>query len=226
MKTNPFAAGAFLVASLAICALFGWGYHQKQLREAAEALVTQTQVELEGARQAILVAPKEIIKYVPSTPTAVKEAVKKGRMTPILGGKVVATSDTIAIPCPEPTANTSSNAPPPAEAPRFANVQFGLTGEVFVGKIKGGPVETTATLKGTVFSDWGYNAAVNFKPENVALDVVFSKDVSKAIEEYEQPWIKKHTALMCPGVGVTYNPLDTGRPVNVGVTCSYGFVWF
>ena len=235
---NPFAAGGFLVISLTILTLIGYSIHQKDLRVKAEAALVEAGVELEGAKKAILVAPKEIIKFV-EVPSAVKAAVKTGAMTPIAAGKVTATSDTILVPCPDPSlrkgqvdkADNSdtiifSDSPPPKPDPTTVPLTFGLTGEVFLGAIKHGAIEHTVSLKATVWGNDGWHSTVPFKPENVAFDVVFSKEVQEAIEEHEQPWLKRHTALMCPGVGVVYNPLDTGRPVNVGLVCAYGFTWF
>lgn len=235
---NPFLAGGFLVVSLTILALIGYSIYQKDLRLDAEAALVEAGVELEGAKKAILVAPKEIIKFV-EVPAAVASAVKKGVMIPIAAGKVTATSDTIIVPCPDLSLRKGqldeadkgsildgSNTPPPTVLTPSVNLTFGLTGEVFLGAIKHGAVEHTVSLKATVWSDAGWHSDVPFKPENVAFDVVFSKEVQEAIEEHSQPWFKKHTSLMCPGVGVVYNPLDTGRPVNVGLVCAYGFTWF
>ena len=225
---HPLAAFAFLVISLTILTLIGYSIHQKDLRVRAEAALVEAGVELEGAKKAILVKPKEIIKFV-EVPAAVKAAVKTGAMTPIAAGKVTAVSDTVEVPCPQPKTDDTvifSDTPLPKPDPTTVPLTFGLTGEVFLGAIKHGAIEHTISLKATVWSADGWHSTVPFKPENVDFDVVFSKEVQEAIEEHEQPWIKRHTALSCPGIGILYNPLDVTRPVNVGITCSYGLVWF
>lgn len=221
MKT-PFYAGLVLVVSLTIMGLVAYINHQKGLLQAIQATATEQALELAGAKRALEVKPKEVVRFV-EVPAAVKEAVKNGSLTPVTAVRIVATTPTLAVPCPEPPVDPG--APREAAVPRFANIRFGLTGEVFIGKVKGGAVEATTSLKGTVFGDNGFSAPLEFKPEDVAISVVFSKEISRAIEAYQEPWLKKHTAFACPGIGITYNPLNA-RPVDLALTCGYSMVWF
>lgn len=221
MKT-PFYAGLVLVVTLTIMGLVAYTNHQKSLLQALQATATEQALELAGAKRALEVKPKEVVRFV-EVPAAVKEAVKNGSLAPVTAIRIDATTPTLSVPCPEPP---SDPGPPGAvEVPRFANIRFGLTGEVFVGKVKSGAVEATVTLKGTVFGDNGFSAPLDFKPEDVALGIVFSKEISRAIEAYQEPWLKKHTAFACPGIGITYNPLNA-RPVDLALTCGYSLVWF
>ena len=224
---SPFLALGFLIISLTILALIGYSIHQKDLRVAAEAALVEAGVELEGAKKAILVAPKEIIKFV-EVPAAVASAVKKGAMTPIAAGKINATSDTIEIPCPEPPPDSTiiySDSPLPKPKYTTTPLTFGLTGEVFLGAIKHGAIEHTIALKGTVWNDDGWNSDIAFKPENVAFDVVFSKEVKEAIEEHSRPFFQRHFRFTFPAVTLGYNVFDPSRPVVASVGASWGYVW-
>lgn len=222
-------AGALLAVILALCALFGWGYYQRNRAEKAEATLIEQQAELEGAKKALLVAPKEVVKFV-EVPVAIARAVKSGMLTPVAAGKFEVTSDVVSIPCPPPVRlddeSVSKGLAPVADKPAQVDIVFGLTGEFFIGKIKHGAVEYTSTFKATVRSvDDSWHSDVPISEENVAFTVKVNEDIAKAVDAYNQPWAKKHLKFMCPGIGVTYNPLDTVRPVNVGISCSYGFVW-
>jgi hypothetical protein len=224
MRPNPWLALGFLVITLTIFSLIGYAIHEKDLRQEAEASVVARDLELAGAKAAIVASPREVVKFV-TVPAAVTAAVKHGTLVPVASGKIEAKSDVFLVPCPLP--EYRPGAQPSAKEPHTNGVAltFGLTGEVFLGKIKYGKVETTATFKGTAWSDT-WQSDVVFAPENTHFDVKFSDEVAKAIEQYSRPWLKKHMALACPAIGVTYNPLDTTRPVNAGITCGYGFVWF
>lgn len=219
-------AGTFLVVSLTILGLIGWGFHQRNLKVAAEAAYTQQSVELEGAKRALLAKPSEVVKFV-EVPAAVTKAVKSGAMLPIAATKVEATSTPVMIPCPEPPEVTPTK-PEETVAVHHTNpVTFGLTGEFFIGKIKGGAVEHTSTLKGTVWmdatdTDPAWNSDIEFKPENVKVDVRVSKDIAAAVEAYEQPWTKKHLRFACP---VVFAGLDIDGQINGGIGCAYGVVW-
>jgi len=226
---NELKAGLFLAAVLTIAALIGWGYHQKTLREKAEAAYTEQSVELAGAKKALLVTPKEVVKFV-EVPAAVKAAVKSGVLAPIAAGKLSATSNVVNIPCPPsvpldaPSLSEGQEVKP--DSPPQVAVTFGLTGEIFIGKIKGGAVEHTSTFKATVRAvDDSWNSDITFEPENVVFDVKVSKEVAQAMDAYNKTWLQKHMRFMCPGVGIVYNPLDPTRPVQVGISCSYGVVW-
>jgi hypothetical protein len=219
-------AGIFLVVSLTIMALVGWGFHQRNLREKAETAYIEQTVELEGAKRALLAKPKEIVKFV-TLPPAMQKAVKQGRVTPIAAAKIGATSGTVTVPCPEPVRSTDESFTKgnnlKADIPTTATsteITFGLTGELFIGKVKGGAVEYTSNFKATVWSNDGWSSDVPFAPENVVFDVKVSTDIAKAIEVYEKPWAAKHLKFMCPGIFVGYNGELTG-----GVGCGFGVVW-
>lgn len=216
-------AGTVLIVALTFLSMCGYGLHQRNLRRAAEAKVLEVSVELAGAHKALEAKPKEVVKFV-EVPVPIKEAVKKGTLTPILAAKGTAKSETFVVPtCPEPV-SVSDVTDAPTETP-VEPAWVVLHGDIFVGKIKFGAPIWTATLGGG-YHQGDYHTNIVFKPENINLDMRVSEEIGRAVEEYEKPWIKKHTALMCPGVGVTYNPLDSTSPVNVGVQCAYGFVWF
>ena len=227
----------FLVISLSLLGLWSYGVHQRTLREAAEAAYTQQSVELEGAKRALLATPKDVAALT-TLPPAVKDAVKAGRIVPIIAGRVIAKSNAIQIPCPEvvrPTDdsvskgialkadNEGATSPQePSTGPVSIPVTFGLTGEFFVGKIKGGAVESTNTLKATIWSDGppSWHSDVDFDPANVKVDIQVSTEIAKAVEAYEKPWTARHLKFMCPGVFVGYNGAITG-----GVGCGFGVVW-
>jgi hypothetical protein len=216
MWRSQIVAGTFLVVALAFCSAIGWGLYQRSLREEAEATLVEQGVELEGAKRALLVAPKEIVKFV-EVPAAVASAVKRGVMTPITAARVEAKSDVVFVPCPPAMPDSR---PPDAEQPASTvPVTFGLTGEFFIGKIKHGAVEWTGSLKGTAFND-DWSSDVIFAPENTRIDVLVSKDIAKAVEQYERSWLKKHARFQCPGVGLFYN----GK-ISAGISCTYGISW-
>jgi hypothetical protein len=226
---HELGAGVFLVVTLTILSLFAWGQHQRTLRQEAEAKLVMVDLELAGAKKALLVKPKDVAP--PETPKEVKEAIKKKLVTPIVGVTGKATSNVVNIPCPEPIRSTDESltkGPAPQEdkpAPVAVPVTFDLTGNLFLGQIKKGQALWTGGVSGVVHSG-DFEAPIEFDPANVNIEVKVSEEIGKAVAYYERGWWRKHTALVCPGVGVTYNPLDSARPVNVGVTCTYGFSWF
>jgi hypothetical protein len=220
---SELGAGVFLVASLTIAALFGWGFHQRTLRQEAEAKLVMVDLELAGAKAALLVKPKDVAP--PETPIEVKEAIKKGLVAPIAGVTLRASSNVVNIPCPEPvrfvdeslTNGTALKADTIVAS--TAPVSFDLTGNLFIGQVKHGQALWTGNLYGTVHSG-DFEAPVDFDPANVDITVKVSDEIGKAITYYERPWIKKHMRWQCPGIGVMYN----GK-VGVGITCTYGLTW-
>lgn len=223
---HEWAAGAFLITVLTICALIGWGGHQRQLRQEAEAKLLASDLELAGAKAALTVKPKEIIKFV-EVPAAVKAAVKSGAVAPIAGIKGTAKSNVVEVPCPEPKrvefhdnevipdkeVNVTSTAP----------VWFEVKGNLFLGQIKHGAAMWTGTLDGMVHSG-EFKAPIEFDPEHIDLQVKVSDELAKAADYYGRSWIKKHTAFACPIAGLSYDPFTQKVAPSIG--CGVGFVWF
>lgn len=217
-------AGTFLIVALTFLSLLGYSLHQKSLRQVAEAAYTQQSVELEGAKRALLVKPSEIIKYV-EVPTAVKAAVKSGKMTPIASVKVAATSNTIEVPCPpqaQPlTGPLTDQTASIAQTPAITPVTFDLTGNLFIGKVKAGAVEWTGSLTGVAHNaDKTWSQAISFDPAETKIDVRVSSEIAEAVSEHEQSWGHKHFRFMCPGLFIGYNGKATAA-----VGCGYGIVW-
>jgi len=239
---HELGAGAFLVVSLTIAALGGWGFHQRTLRQEAEAKLVMVDLELAGAKAALLVKPKDVAPV--GTPTEVKAAIKKGLVTPIAGVTLHATSNVVNIPCPEPVRfadesltngtalkadidpHSGSNEPKKdsTTVTSTAPVSFDLTGHLFIGQVKQGQALRTGDLSGTVHSG-DFEAPIEFDPEHLDVTVKVSDEIGKAVTYYERGWWKKHTALACPGVSLTYNPMND-RSVDIALTCGYSFVWF
>lgn len=210
---SPFVAGLVLVATLTILALYGWGSHQRSLRDAAEAKVVQAELEAAGLREAAAAPAKEIIKFV-EVPQVVERLVKEGKVTPIAAGKVEATSQVIHIPCPPPTTEVP--------VPEF-NVQFGLTGDFLIVGVKGGKADFTGGFKATLFDrERNWSQPLEFDPANVKFDIAVNEELTKALDAYHRSWWRKHFRPYV-GVGVHVNPFS-GRP-DAGVQVGWGYVF-
>ena len=223
--TNKWLAGYVLISLLTIAALVGYAYELRTARQEAQASVATAALEAEHWKQVAEATPKEITKLVPTLVTkTVTKYIKAGVVEPIVAAKGEATSQVVQIPCPSVSNGQG------AEADTFTPTVFKLFGDFIVTDVKGGiPLWTgelrgqaQAPAKGTEVPAWSKNLV--FNPEDIHVDVLLSSKIHKAMAAYDQPWIKRHTGLACPGAGLIYNPFT--QRVDVGLTCSYSMVWF
>ena len=213
-------AGTLLVILLFITSTASYIYHIRNQRDEAIAAQEQLKLEAEGYKKALLVKPTEVIKLVPTLVTEyIEKKVKAGVIIPIASGHVEASTD-LSVPCPPP--------PEGATAPTEVPVHLTVQGNFLITRIRFGEA---VSWKGDLTGDaqiGDNHTALTFKPEDTRFDILVSRDIAIALRDHEREggWLKRHTALACPGVGVTYTPLDPLRPINVGITCSYGMIWF
>jgi len=213
-------AGILLVTLLTIASTASYIYHIKNQRDEAIASQEQLRLEAEGFKKALAVKPTEVIKLVPQLVTKyVERQIHDGIVKPIASGRIEGSTD-IAVPCPPPVEGATA----PTEVP----VHLTVSGSFLITRIRfGEAVSWAGDLTGEA-KIGETHTPLKFNPEDTKFDILVSEDIEVALRDHEREggWWKRHTALACPGVGITYNPLDTARPVNVGITCAYGFVWF
>ena len=225
MWTSRIAAGAALILTLTFLSLLGWGLHQRRQKEKVEATLTIKLAELEGAKVALSLKPKEIIKLVPQATTpAIAKAVKQGKIVPLAAVAAEVRSEPFVLPLPRSEGQPETG-PTDDTPPTTGPVTFGVHTELLLTRVPRGPVMHEVSFSGTAYLE-DFSVPITFEPGEADITVAVDKNIQKAFDFYDRSWLKKHTAFSCPSVGVTYNPLDTTRPVNVGITCSYGFVWF
>jgi len=213
-------AGILLVTLLTIASTASYIYHLRNQRDEAIASQEQIKLEAEGFKKALAVKPTEVIKLVPTLVTKyVERKIHEGVIKPIASGRIEGSTD-ITVPCPPP----SEGATAPTEVP----VHLTVAGSFLITRIRfGEAVSWNGELTGEATIGEAHTP-LTFKPEDTKFDILVSQDIAVALRDHEREggWWKRHTALSCPGVGIIYNPLDVSRPVNVGITCSYGLVWF
>ena len=227
MFNSQFVAGVFLIFALTVLSMCGYARYQKSQKEKAEGELITARMELNGAKQALEVKPKEIIKWLPLVATdEVKKAIKSGTITPLTGTKIDATSQPVQFTCPE--VEKLGDVPPRllGEPHRTPPVTFGVHAEVLLTRVKGGPVMNESAISGVAHIE-GVNEPVpiSFDPTDVDVSVTVDSNIQKAFKLQDEPFFSKHTALACPGVSLTYNPLND-RAIDVALTCGYSFVWF
>lgn len=225
-------AGLFLVISLTCFGACGYMVHLRNQRDDAQARVGQLELEADGYRASLASKPGDIIKLIPTFDTPpLRAAIKKGTIQPVAATKTTAHKDLVVelpVPSsstPDPQVGSHEPDPGPSEVP----VHLTFTSSMLITRIKFGiATEWKAESGGTIAVGGLPPQGFTFKDDEVSYDVRFSDDIAKALADHERGggWLKRHTKLLCPGVGVTYNPIDTVRPVNVGVVCAYGFSWF
>jgi len=226
--THKLLAGLVLITVLTAFSTCGYILHLRNQRDDALAVNVLKDLELEGAHKALLVKPKEIVKFV-EVPAAIKAAVKSGAVTPLAAVKGTAKSNVVNIPCPPATADAA--VPPSTDEPEAdstkvtstAPVWFEIKGNLFIGQIRHGEAMWTGTVDGHIHSG-EFQAPIDFEPENIDFQVKVSDEIGKALDYSNRSWIRKHFGVACPGASVTYNPLNA-RPVDVALTCGVAMVW-
>jgi len=217
-------AGAFLITALTVFATCGYVLHLRNQRDDAIASRTRIELEAEGFQEALRAKPKEVLKLVPTLVTpAVEKMVKAGSVKPIAAAAIEAKTE-IVFDCPAGTVEGVVIVP---ATPQKARLIF--TADLLITRIKFGlATEWKGGVGGSAQINDGPIIGLKFDEADTRIKIAFSDEIAKALYDHEREggWLKRHTALVCPGVGVTYNPLDTNRPVNVGVTCTYGLSWF
>ena len=221
---SQWIAGAFLIMALTVFATCGYVLHLRNQRDDAIASRTRVELEAEGFKEALRAKPKEILKLVPTIVTKeIERLVHEKKIAPVASGHIEAKTE-IVFECPEGAREDGVVVP---ATPQTAKLIF--TADLLITRIKFGlATEWKGGVGGSAQINGGPIVGLKFNDEDTKINIAFSDEIAKALYDHEREggWLKRHTALVCPGVGVTYNPLDTGRPVNIGITCTYGLSWF
>jgi hypothetical protein len=239
MKSKLIAA-AVIITLLTFAALVGHIIFLRNQRDKAAAAQVAIEMELEGFKKAVTSTPKEVIKLVPSLVTPeVAKAVKVGTVKPILGATIEAKKTVEVLIPPDAIKSSGEDVRLSDESltkglevkPDNPRVPLHLTfhAGLLVTRIKFGiATEFKSEAGGSVAVGENEPQFFKFEEDEATFEVRVSEEISKALYDHEREgnWLKRHTSLLCPGIGVTWNPLDTQRPVNVGVVCAYGFSWF
>lgn len=215
-------AGLTLLALLTVFSCCGYCVHLRSTITKREQEIAVLKGEAAGLVQELAVKPKEVIKLVEKEiPKEIIRTIKETGATPIASTKVEATSEAFRLPCPPSRLDEQF----PQEPGLTPEIQFGLKLGLLIVGIDDKSVHYAGSLNARAFShdpEWSQN--IPFKPENVHFEVAVSQDVKDAMREHNRPWIKKHTSLNCPGVGVGYSLEE--QKVTTFVGCTYGLSWF
>jgi hypothetical protein len=218
---SPYFAGAVLITTLVIFATVGCVINLRETITLRDGRIAALELAELDYRAALEAKPKEILKLVDRVVT--KEVIKlvtEKKAEPIMGIAGTATSAPIQVPCPAPTEG-GGEAPAALSSP----VQFELDAQLIVLGLKAGKPLWKGDINGRAFTinpNWSTN--IIFPPEQTKIQVMFSTNVREALESYNRSWIKRHTGMQCPGIGVGYDIYN--QRASTVVSCTYGFTWF
>ena len=219
-----YVAGAFLIITLSVISTCSYISHLKAQIGTSQAALIQKDLEAEGFKKALLAKPTEVIKLVPTLVTKyVEVGVHEGTIQPIASGHVEGKTN-LFVPCPMSSGDTANT---PIEN-QGTDVHLSVYGNFLITRIRfGEAVSWKGDLGGSAAFGEGQPKPLVFTPEDTKFNIVVSSDIERALlaHEREGGFWKRHTAFACPTVTATYNPLDTTRPINVGIGCGWGMVW-
>jgi hypothetical protein len=159
------------------------------------------------------VVTKEVIKLV-----------KEKKAEPLMGVAGTATSEPVRFPCPSISTGQPGK-PDEAPAALSSPVQFELDAQLLILGLKAEVPLWRGDIKGRAFTiapNWSTN--IVFLPEQTKVSILLAPNVRRALESYNKSWIKRHTGMQCPGLGVGYDIYN--QRASTVVSCTYGFTWF